>query len=51
LPSKIRYKKDKEMFLADTLRRTFLPEVYVSALVHELQEIAHKASLPVSDAQ
>ena len=47
----IRYKKGKEMFLADTLNRAFLPKVHVSELVHELEEIDHKASLPVSDAQ
>ena len=47
----IRYKKGKEMFLADTLSRAFLPKAQVSALVHELEEIDHKASLPVSDAR
>ena len=47
----IRYKKGKEMFLADTLSRAFLPKAHVSALVHELEEIDHKASLPVSDAR
>lgn len=39
------------MFLADTLSRAFLPKAHVSALVHELEEIDHKASLPVSDAR
>ena len=39
------------MFLADTLSRAFLPKAHVSALVHELDEIDHKASLPVSDAR
>ena len=47
----IRYKKGKEMFLSDTLSRAFLPQAHVSALVHELEEIDHKASLPVSDAR
>ena len=47
----IRYKKGKEMFLADTLSRTFLPDANVSEFVHELEEIDHKASLPVSDAR
>ena len=47
----IRYKKGKEMFLADTLSRAFLPKAQVSAFVHELEEIDHKASLPVSDAR
>ena len=46
----IRYKKGKEMLLADTLSRAFLPKAHVSALVYELEEIDHKASLPVSDA-
>ena len=47
----IRYKKGKEMFLADTLSRALLPKVHVSAFVHELEKIDHKASLPVSDAR
>ena len=47
----ITYKKGKEMFLADTLSRAFLPDANVSEFVHELEEIDHKASLPVSDAR
>ena len=47
----IRYKKSKEMFLGDTLSRAFLPDANVSEFVHELEEIDHKASLPVSDAR
>ena len=47
---KIKYKKG-EMFLADTLSRAFFPEVNVSEFVHELEEIDHKASLPVSDTR
>ena len=47
----IRNKKGKEMFLADTLSRAFLPDANVSEFVHELEEIDHKASLPVSDAR
>ena len=47
----IRYKKGKEMLLADTLSRAFLPDANVSEFVHELEEIDHKASLPVSDAR
>jgi len=39
------------LFLADTLSRAFPPKAHVSALVHQLEEIDHKASLPVSDAQ
>ena len=47
----IRYKKGKEMFLADTLSRAFLPKAHASAFVLELEEIDLKASLPVSDAR
>ena len=47
----IKYKKRKEMFLADTLSRAFLPEVKASEFVHELEEIDHKALLTVSDAR
>ena len=47
----IRHKKGKEIFLADNLSRAFLPKAQVSALVHELEDIYQKASLPVSDAR
>ena len=47
----IRYKRDKEMFLADTLSRAFPPNGEVSEAVHELEEIDHKALLPVSGAR
>ena len=47
----IRYKRGKEMFLADTLSRAFPPNGEVSEAVHELEEIDHKALLPVSGAQ
>ena len=47
----IRYKRGKEMFLADTLSRAFPPNGEVSEAVHELEEIDHKALLPVSGAR
>ena len=46
----IRYKKGK-MFLADTLSTAFPPNEEVSEFIHELEEIDHKALLPVSDAR
>lgn len=45
----IRYKRGKEMFLADTLSRAFPPNGEVSEAVHELEEI--EALLPVSGAR
>lgn len=39
------------MFLADTLSRAFPPNREVSEAVHELEEIDHKALLPVSGAR
>ena len=39
------------MFLANTLSKAFLPKGHVSVLVHELEEIGHWASLPVSDTR
>lgn len=47
----IRYKRGKEMFLADTLSRAFPPYREVSKVVQELEEIDHMALLPVSGAQ
>ena len=47
----ITYKKGKEMFLTDTLSRAFLSDANVSEFVLELEEIDHKASLPVRDAR
>ena len=41
----IRYKRGKELFLADTLSRAFPPDEEVSEFVHELEEIDHKALL------
>ena len=39
------------MFLADTLNGVFLPKAHMLALVHKLEEIDHKATLPVIDAR
>jgi len=42
------YKKGKDIFLADTLSRAFLPEVNACEFRKELEEVDHRASLPVS---
>ena len=47
----VKYKKGKDMFLADTLSRAFLPEVSASLVVHGLEQIDHKTWLPVSNAR
>ena len=36
------------MYLADTLSRAYIPEVNVCDFVHELEELDHRESLPVS---
>ena len=36
------------MYLADTLSRAYVPEVNVCDFVHELDELDHRESLPVS---
>ena len=36
------------MFLAEPLSRAFLPEVNTCDLTKELEEVDHRASLPVS---
>ena len=36
------------MYLADTLSRAYIPEVNVCAFVHELDELDHRESFPVS---
>ena len=48
---KINYKKGKEMFLADTLSRAYLPEVNSCHFSQELEDIDHRISLPVSKAR
>ena len=40
-----------EMLIADTLSRAHLPEVNASVFVRELEEVDHRANLPVSDGR
>ena len=42
------YKRGKEMYLADTLSRAYLPEVNACDLILELEDIDHKQQLAVS---
>ena len=44
----VTYKKVQDMFLADTPTRAFLPEVNTCEFAKELEEVDHRASLPVS---
>ena len=37
----VKYKKGKDMHLADTLSRAYLPEVYACAFTRELEDIDH----------
>ena len=41
--------KGEKMLVADTLSRAYLPEVHSCIFVPELEEVDHKANLPVSD--
>ena len=45
---RVNYKKGKEMFLADTLSRAYLPEINSCHFSQELEGIDHRTSLPVS---
>ena len=45
---KVRYKKGKEMHLADTLSRAYLPEVNACNFTRELEEIDHRSWMPVT---
>ena len=45
----VKYKKGKEMHLADTLSRAYLPEVNVCDFTRELEEIDHRSWLPVTE--
>jgi transposase InsO family protein len=47
----LKYKKGKDMFLADTLSRAYLPEINRCEFGQELEEIDHRIPLPVSDAR
>ena len=45
----VRYKKGKEMLLADTLSRAYLPEVNATKFTRQLEDIDHRIWLPVTD--
>lgn len=44
----VKYKKGKEMLLANTLSRAYLPEVNASQFTRELEEMDHRAGLSVT---
>ena len=44
----VRYKKGKEMLLADTLSHTYLPEVNATEFSRELQDIDHHVWVPIT---
>ena len=46
---RVYYKKGKDMFLADALSRAYLPEVNACEFTQELEDVDHRAFLPVSD--
>ena len=41
----VKYKKGKELFLADTLSRAYLPEVHACSIAEDFEEIDHTLSL------
>ena len=45
----VRYKKGKEMLLADTLSRAYLPEMNATEFSRELEGIDHRVWLPVTN--
>ena len=45
----VKYKKGRDMHLADTLSREFLLEVNACAFTRELEDIDHRCSLPMSE--
>ena len=45
----VRYKKGKDLHLADTLSRAYLPEVNACESTRELEEIDHRAWMPVRE--
>ena len=47
----VTYLKGENMLIADTLSRAHLPEVNASVFVRGLEEVDHRANLPVSDAR
>lgn len=45
----VKYKKGKDLHLADTLSRAYLPEVNACDLIREFEEVDHRPWLPVSE--
>ena len=45
----VTYLKGEKMLVADTLSRAYLPEVNSCIFVRKLEEVDHRANLPVSD--
>ena len=45
----VRYKKGKEMLLAETLSRAYLPEVNATEFARELEDIDHRVWPPVTE--
>lgn len=45
---KVKYKKGREMLLADTLSRAYLPEVNATEYSRELEDVDHRSWLPVT---
>ena len=44
----VKYKNGEHMYLADTMNRAHIPEVYVCDFVHELDGLDHSESLTVN---
>ena len=44
-----KYKKGKEMYLADTLSRAYLPDISACAFSQSLEEVDHTMSLAMSE--
>ena len=47
---RVRYKKGEKMYVADTLSRTYLPEVNVCEAIQELEEVDNTWSLTLSNS-
>lgn len=45
----VRYKKGKDLHLADTLSRAYIQEVNASDLTRELEDVDHRRGLPVCE--
>ena len=46
---KVKYKRGKEMYVADTLSRAYIEEVNSCSLSDEFERVDHRAQLPVTD--